>query len=74
MMCILIPNIISFHNIGCNTRKEKKKPLYNTKNNLIKCIKVQKLSGTKIINWGSSRCPKLINLFKRFELEAKQYI
>ena len=68
MMCILIPNIISLHNIGCNIRKkERKKPLYNTKNNLIKCIKVQNLSGTKIINWGSSRGPKLIHLFKRFE-------
>ena len=67
MMCILIPNIISLHHIGCNTRKKEEKTLYNTKNNLIKCIKVQILSGTKIINWGSSRGPKLIHLFKRFE-------
>ena len=67
MMCILIPSIISFHHIGCNTGKKEEEPTIQYKKNLIKCIKVQNLSGTKIINWGSSRGPKLIHLFKRFE-------
>ena len=31
MMCILIPNIISLHHIGCNTRKKEEEPTIQLK-------------------------------------------
>ena len=36
---------------------------------LMKCIKVQSWSGTKLINWDSSRQCKWIYLFKRLEIQ-----
>ena len=61
MKCILIPKYYFIASYRMKYKKKEEEPTIQYRKNMIKCIKIQNLSGSKIINWGSSRGPKLKN-------------
>ena len=46
-MCILIPSIISFHHIGCNTGKKEEEPIIQYKKKSDKVYKSPKFIRNK---------------------------